>query len=112
MEHNQNASTEIWDKPQGAENVQSNNETLNISSAVPTGIKQGAIYRYFWPFPARPEKVFHIDHNGQVKMGLPLNMQDFDGEVTTSKIIITITIHQKLFNFLTIKFHEYSKSIV
>ena len=106
MEHSQNPSTEIWDKPEGAENVQSNNQVFNILSAVPIGIKPGAVYRYFGPFPTRPEKIFHIDHNGQVKMGLPLNMKDFHMEVTTSKIVIMITIHQKLLiNFVTIKFH-------
>ena len=56
MEHSQNPSTKIHDKPQGAENVQSKNEVLNISLAIQTGEKPGAVYRYFGPFSARPEK--------------------------------------------------------
>ena len=81
MEHNQNSSTEIRDKPQDAGSVQSNNEVSNILWAHPKGIKPRAIHRHFGPFPARPEKVFHIDNNGQVIMVFLLNMEDFDGEV-------------------------------
>ena len=81
IEHSQNPSSKIHDNAQGAENVQSKHQVLNITSAVQTGEKNGAVYRYFGPFPARPEKVFHIQHNGHVQMGLLQNMEDFEGEV-------------------------------
>ena len=55
----------------------------NASPAQGTGTqdKPRAIHRHFGPFPSRPEKVFHTDFNGRVKMGYPLNMGDFDGEI-------------------------------
>ena len=69
----------------GSTDIMSGSEekTQNASpeQGTETQDKPGAIYRYFKPFPARPEKVFNIDHNGQVKMGLLLNMQDFDREI-------------------------------
>ena len=87
IEHSQNPSFEIHDNPQGAENVQSKHQVLNITSAVQTGEKNGTVYRYFGPFPARPEKVFQIQHNGHVQMGLQQNMEDFEGRwVMSSKI--------------------------
>ena len=72
-------------KLMGSADIMSGSEekTQNASpeQGTETQDKPGAIYRYFGPFPARPGKVFNIDHNGQVKMGLPLNMEDFEGEI-------------------------------
>ena len=73
--------TETQDDPQGAESVQNNEEVLNILWEGANVDKPPVIHRHFGPFPARHEKVFHIDNNGQVKMGFPVNMEEFDGEI-------------------------------
>ena len=81
LEHNQNSNTKNWDDPQGAESVQNNEEASNILWEGANVVKPQKIHRHFGSFPARPERVFHIDKNGHIKMGFPVNIEEFEGEV-------------------------------
>ena len=48
IEHSQNPSSEIYDNAQGAENVQSKHQVLNITLAVQTGEKKWSSLQVFW----------------------------------------------------------------
>ena len=74
-------STRRRDAPQGAEALHMKNIMKEIyGSKCKTTQNQHIVQSYFSPYAPRSAK-FHIEINGEVKLGYPSNIEDFEGEV-------------------------------